>query len=283
MSKTICVDYGHGGGSGARNGNIIEDNLINVTGDECVRILKDSGFKVVQTRTTNTNVSFNTRTTISNDNKADFLISIHYNAGGGEGFECIRSLRESVVSVAIANNIIKRLPSINHVKRPRTIYTRAGSSGKDYFAILRGSKCPALILEGAFIDNAKDINRINTDSKLKAIGRIYAEAIIEYYGGVAKIPTPIQPKPEVVKPQVQVENQRDGDLYHIIGTVDIDINSVLSIREYPDINSKIVDTKLNGDIVNLLHPVNKEWWAISYDNDKSRGVAFVQKKYLKTK
>lgn len=276
MSKTICVDYGHGGNTGARNGNIIEDNLINVTADECVRVLKHAGFKVLQTRTTNTLVSFDSRTNLSNNNKADFFISIHYNSGGGEGFECIRTLRDSVTTVGVANNILKRLQSICQVKRSRPIYTREGTGGKDYFAVLRGTKCPALILEGAFIDNAKDIQRINSSDKLKAFGRIYAEAIIEYFGGTIDKPKPEQP--------VEKLPIRDIDeIYHTEGVVTIDINSALSIRNYPTTDSELADTVLNGTRLNLIYPADKDWWAISYDRNKSRGVAFVQKKYLKTK
>ena len=129
--KKICIDFGHGASSGARSGNLIEDNLINITGKECVSILKASGFNVQTTRNETSNMTLSQRANISNKFKSDFFMSIHFNMGGGKGFESIRSLRENVVATGIAKKIISKLNSIKHSARPNPIYTRTGSSGKD--------------------------------------------------------------------------------------------------------------------------------------------------------
>lgn len=269
MSKTICVDFGHGCNTGSRSGNFIEDNLINVTGPECVRLLKEYGFNVIQTRDLNSTLTLSARANISNNANADFFISIHYNAGGGEGFESIRSLRENVVSVGIANNIIKRLPTINQITRSTPIYTRVGSDGKDWYGVLRNTKCPALIVEGAFLDNSKDQNRINSDAKLKGFGRIYAEAIAEYFG-------------------VNINNDTDNTINQVTditstkGVVTVLPDSILNVRSYPSMSSVIIDRLCNGTELNLLYLINDLWWAISYDNEKSRGIAYVSKQYVKT-
>ncbi len=259
MSTVICIDRGHGGGCGARYNGMVEDDLINVTAEECVRVLKSAGFTVLQTRTSNVNVSFEHRYNLSNSNNANLFVSIHYNAGGGEGFECIRSLRESAVATSVCDKIVKRLPTIGHVKRPNTIYTRAGSGGLDYYSVLRGTKCPAMILEGGFIDNIKDRSRLDTDQKLKNIGRIYAEAIIEHFGGDTGSST--------------------DKLYHTTGSVTA---NTLNVRDYPSTDGKIVGQLVYGDKVNLLHP-SGDWWGISYDNTKSSGVAFIHGSYVSTK
>jgi N-acetylmuramoyl-L-alanine amidase len=181
--KKICIDLGHGKSTGASSPckNFQEDYLNLVTGTECARLLKEAGFNILQTRTTDVNPSIDDRCKMSNNFEADFFISIHYNAGGGEGFEAVRTLRENIVSTSIANKIIKRLPQINQITRPTPLYTKPGQTGLDYFGVLRGTRCPAIIVEGAFVDNRKDLLRINSDEKLKAFGKIYAEAIIEYF------------------------------------------------------------------------------------------------------
>lgn len=266
--KKICIDFGHGGGTGARNGSIIEDDWINTAGEECVKLLKDAGFNVKCTRTENKFIELSERTKISNNFGSDLFVSIHFNAGGGTGFEAIRTVRDNVVTTAIVNNIIQKLHRINHVTRPRVLYTRIGTENKDYYSVLRGTKCPAMILEGAFIDNSYDIARFNTKDKLKALGMIYAESIAEYYGVT------------ICSQNMQSDIIGD-DTYKKVGIVKIDDSEKgLAIMSKPDENSKILSHLVQDDNIDLLYKCN-DYWATTISNSlKDTGIGFVNSKYV---
>lgn len=47
-------------------------------------------------------------------------------------------------------------------------------------AVLRLTTMPAVLTEGAFVDNKKDIQDWNDDAELKKLGIAYAEATAEY-------------------------------------------------------------------------------------------------------
>lgn len=286
--KRICIDYGHGGSSGARSGNLIEDNLINITGKECVAILKASGFEVKTTRNETTNMSLSDRAKISNNFKADLFVSIHFNMGGGRGLEIIRSLRESTVSVGVSNKILSKLDGIGQVARPTPIYTRKGSSGKDYYGVLRQTTCPAIIIEGGFMDNSKDAKFLSSEANLKALGRIYAEAIIEYYHGKVVYPgktTTTNKKEETTtskKEETTTNKTEKIDQSATVGVVNLSMGNVLAARKGPNDKADKIEMLYNGTEVELLC-ICTGYWAIKFDNKKSTGIAFVDKDYIKIK
>ena len=56
--------------------------------------------------------------------------------------------------------------------------TRKGSTGRDYYGFIRETKCPAVIAEYGFIDNAADRAKFDTAEECDAIGRAYARGIL---------------------------------------------------------------------------------------------------------
>ena len=55
-------------------------------------------------------------------------------------------------------------------------------AGRDYYGFIRQTKCPAVIAEFGFIDNAADRALMDTTEKQDAIGRAYARAILRTLG-----------------------------------------------------------------------------------------------------
>ena len=51
--------------------------------------------------------------------------------------------------------------------------------GKDYYAFIRNTKCPAIIIECAFLDNAKDVKIIDTSMEQKDMGKAIAKGILK--------------------------------------------------------------------------------------------------------
>ena len=100
---------------------------------------------------------------------ADILVSIHFNAGGGDGFE---ALVYSQNNVAMGKVFEKHVLAIGQNSR--------GVKLRPDLAVLRQSKMVAVLNEGAFVDNKKDIEDWNEDHELKKLGIAYAEATSEF-------------------------------------------------------------------------------------------------------
>jgi hypothetical protein len=73
--------------------------------------------------------------------------------------------------------------------------------------VLRLTDMPAVLNEGAFVDNKKDIEDWNDDHELKKLGIAYAEAAAEYLKLEKKVAKPAPapaPTPAPAKPMYRV-------------------------------------------------------------------------------
>jgi len=111
--------------------------------------------------------------------KPDLAIDIHNNAGGGDGAECFYHHRGGK-GKTLAENILTEIVKIG--QNSRGTKTRVNSSGKDYYAFIRETTAPAIIVECAFIDNSADIQILNTKDKQTAMGQAIAKGILRTLG-----------------------------------------------------------------------------------------------------
>lgn len=100
---------------------------------------------------------------------ADLLVSIHNNAGGGDGYEALVFGENRVAMGKIFEKYVKEIG-----QNSRGVKLRPG------LAVLKYSSMPAILNEGAFVDNKKDIEDWNDDAELKKLGIAYAKAAAEY-------------------------------------------------------------------------------------------------------
>ena len=99
---------------------------------------------------------------------AEFLSSNHFNAGRGDGYE---GLVHSEKRVPIGKIFEKHVMAAGQNSRGVKIRPDLG--------ILRLTNMPAVLNEGAFVDNLKDIQDWNEEHELKKMGIAYAEATAE--------------------------------------------------------------------------------------------------------
>jgi N-acetylmuramoyl-L-alanine amidase len=134
----------------------------------------------------------------ANNWKATFFCSNHFNAGGGDGWEGL-----------VYNNSRVDIGKVfeKHVKaagqNSRGVKLRPG------LAVLKYTNMPAILNEGAFVDNKKDIQDWNDDAELKKLGIAYAEATAEYCKLPKKVVTPEEPKETDALYRVQVGAYRE--------------------------------------------------------------------------
>lgn len=100
---------------------------------------------------------------------ADLFVSTHFNAGGGDGYE---ALVYSQKRVELGKIFEKHVLELGQNSRGVKIRTN--------LSVLKYTNMPAILNEGAFVDNLKDIQDWNDDAELKALGIAYAKAAAEF-------------------------------------------------------------------------------------------------------
>jgi N-acetylmuramoyl-L-alanine amidase len=109
----------------------------------------------------------------------DLAVSIHNNAGGGDGGEVFYS-HLGGKGKTLAENILAEIVKIGQNSRGAKI--RKNSQGKDYYGFIRSTTCPAVIVECAFVDNATDLKILVTEAQRKEMGVAIAKGILKALG-----------------------------------------------------------------------------------------------------
>ena len=212
MAKKVYVGIGHGGSDpGAIGNGFKEKNLTLSIGTYVTRRLKEYGIEVKQSRTTDCDSSINSKVAESNAFGADVCMDIHINAGGGDGSEVYYS-HVSPNGKKLAQSIVDATLAIR--QNTRGIKTRVDDDGTDYFGMIRMTDAPAVLVECAFIDNATDIQIINTEAKRKVFGYAIADGVAKYLGvkmpSTSKPATPSKPsKPTTAAVKIEAPDLKD--------------------------------------------------------------------------
>ncbi len=176
----ICIDPGHGGKDpGAVGNNLQEKNLTLVIGKKVVELLKVQGLSVILTRDSDRYIGL----TMERTPACDISVSIHINAGGGQGLETWVSLynrpaESKKLGQAIQDNILRRVPFEN-----RGLKNKRNSAGNaDYLYMLRQAKGVPVLVECGFIDSAADAKILLSEDNQRKIAEGIAAGIMQYYG-----------------------------------------------------------------------------------------------------
>ena len=99
---------------------------------------------------------------------ADLFVSNHFNAGGGDGYE---ALVHNESRIPLGQIFEKHVKAIGQNSR--------GVKLRPNLAVLRLTDMPAVLNEGAFVDNQKDIADWNEDAELQKMAIAYGKATAE--------------------------------------------------------------------------------------------------------
>lgn len=175
----VFIGVGHGGKDCGAVANGLREADINLNiALACQEVLTKHNLDVKLSRYKDENDPVQEEVKECNEFGADIAIDIHTNAGGGDGFEVYRH-SGGANSLKLAECIEKEAKKLNN---SRGIKTRLNSVGKDYYAFIRDTNPPAIIVETAFIDNKEDVKSIDTLEEQKAFGIAYAKGILKYFG-----------------------------------------------------------------------------------------------------
>jgi N-acetylmuramoyl-L-alanine amidase len=180
LSKPIIlIDPGHGGSDpGVVFGNYLEKNWVLDISLYMAEELKNHGFLVSLTRSTDISLSPSYRAGIVRESGALICLSNHINAGGGEGVEIIYSLNNDK---SLAELILEEL-GIAGMKK-RKVYTRESLSnpGRDYYYMHRDTApVETVIVEYGFMDNEKDRSKLIQAEFRKELAMAAVRGVINY-------------------------------------------------------------------------------------------------------
>lgn len=199
MTK-IFIGVGHGGpDSGAvGKGGLKEKDLNLSIARACGTTLERHGVNVRLSRTKDEADPVDQEARECNAYNPDLAVAIHNNAGGGDGAEVFHSFVGGA-GKALAQNILAEISKLG--QRSRGAKTRLNASGSDYYAFIRNTKAPAVIVECAFVDST-DVEIVDTEPERVKMGDAIARGILKTLGIAYKAEkTPPEPS-KIFKVQV---------------------------------------------------------------------------------
>ena len=243
MSKKVFIGVGHGGKDPGANSDYMTEKEYNLkTAKLVAQYLKEAGVEYKLSRTADVDTDMDSKVAMCNAYKPDLVIDVHYNGGGGTGFEVYYS-RVGGTSKTLAENINTEMKKL---MKSRGVKTKLDSSGRDYFAIIRLTDAPAVLLEGGFVDTKSDADYIKAN--YSKIARAYADGILKTLGITVKTDSVSAAKPVLDKTGYKKGDKSD-DIFCM--KMQLIIAKKLGINKYGmDKNISFGDGTLNA--VNYL-------------------------------
>ena len=173
MTKKIFLDAGHGG---ADTGAVkyVKESEVNIKVVNYMAAHLESSYECAVKKDITAD-SINTVVGRANSWGADLFVSIHFNAGGGDGYE---SLVYGSGNQKLGKCFEKHVKALGQNSR--------GVKYRPDLGVLRLTKMPAVLNEIAFVDNKTDIKDWDEAHELKKMGIALAEAAAEWLDLPAK-------------------------------------------------------------------------------------------------
>ena len=182
----VCIDPGHGGQDpGAVAGGITEKEINLKVALLTMRMIEAHGADVVMTRGRDIYVSHSARAETANKAKADLFVSIHHNAAASTAARGLE-IYHSVVGgegKRLAGFIHQRYHVLIPELSTRGIRTRVREDGRDYYAVIRLTAMPAIIIEGGFLTNTNDAKLIKQQHFQERQAQAISQGVVLWRGG----------------------------------------------------------------------------------------------------
>jgi len=192
---TVVIDAGHGGkdpGAVASDGTTEKDLALD-TSIKLEKLLNAMGFKTIMTRREDKTVELVERTTIANQNYADFFIAIHYNAFNKitNGIETLYYPNSVNEDYTISNKAIADIFHQEIVKA--TGRASRGITARPNLVVLNKTKMPSILSELGFMTNPEELALIKTDKYRDTAARALSVSILKYFRDIQGVNIDIDP------------------------------------------------------------------------------------------
>ena len=183
--QKIFIDPGHGGADPGASGHGIQEKDVNLAVALLTRdMLHAHGVNALMIRTNDSYMSLRDRTTLANNKQADAFVSIHHNAAtntAARGLEIYHSIVGGE-GQRLANLIHDQYRALIPELPSRGVKTKKGNDGRDYYHVIRETRMPAVIVEGAFLTNPQDADLLKTRDFQEREARAISQAVLLWYG-----------------------------------------------------------------------------------------------------
>lgn len=160
------INCGHclnGKDTGAQGCGYKEENLTRKVGNLVMAKLKAKGHTVInctEDNASSVSAALNAICAKANEVKADYFVSIHFNASDGQGHGAEIFTYAGIETIQ-AINILKNIKALG--------YTNRGVKSGNNLAVIRNTNAKAMLIECCFIDNQEDMKIFNADKMADAI------------------------------------------------------------------------------------------------------------------
>ncbi len=149
------IDAGHGGhDNGGQWGRVYEKHLALDTAYRIETKLRKLGYNTVMTRRSDYFVSLPQRVNIANRTRNSIFVSIHYNYTWKQDVSGLETFYHSEESRPLAQYVQRGI-----VGRTRTVDRKAKYAR---FYVIRNCKTPSILVEGGFVSNSKERDRMKS-------------------------------------------------------------------------------------------------------------------------
>lgn len=174
--RTVVIDAGHGGhDNGGQWGRVYEKHLALDTAARLETKLKNLGYQTVMTRRSDYFISLPQRVSTANRYKNAIFVSIHYNYTWKQqvsGLETFYSTEEGKrLAQLVQSSLIRRTRTVDRSAK----YAR--------FYVIRNTTLPSILVEGGFVSNAEERDRMKSGWFRESIAQGIADGIQRYRRG----------------------------------------------------------------------------------------------------
>lgn len=171
--NTVIIDPGHGGhDNGGQWGKVYEKHLALDTAARLDGMLRKAGYKTVMTRRSDYFVTLPQRTQMANRYSNAIFVSIHYNYTWKQQVSGLETFYYNSEGQKLASLVQSRV-----VRNTRTVDRKAKFAR---YYVIRNCKLPSILVEGGFVSNESERNRMKSAWFRDAIARGITEGIQQY-------------------------------------------------------------------------------------------------------
>ncbi|MEQ3353160.1 N-acetylmuramoyl-L-alanine amidase [Aedoeadaptatus acetigenes] len=182
---TVVIDPGHGGhDSGAVAEDKTTEKALNLRlAPRVESMLRERGYNVIMTRSTDEFIALSERAAIANRNDADIFVSIHFNSAGSAsayGIEVLYASENDVELKKDAGDQTLLAREVLNAVLKETGANNRGIKNRPELAVLRRTNMTACLIEGGFMSNPGELEKLKSDSYLDKLANGIVKGIENY-------------------------------------------------------------------------------------------------------
>lgn len=204
----MVIDAGHGGVDGGTQGfGVLEKRVALATAVHAARLLRARGVRTDLTRLSDATLSLDDRVAFVNDRDADALVSVHFNftteSPAVRGVEVYYSdpkdlsaqsavasiLRVPVDAPAVAAASVALADAVRAAVAAHADTPDRGTRNRPDLALTRRTRCPAILVECAYLSNRADAARAATPAWQAKLAHGIADGVIAWLETPSGLPS----------------------------------------------------------------------------------------------